>query len=133
MKHMAGAREEMFPERQGENIALEVLRNGSRLCTAGLNGAPGVITAIVDCVDRGRRTAVSLNVSGLESSRNEEHILWSLQPLRVGDEVVIRIAENARPTRVRARYKLASKSREDQERAWLRKTAKKHGYKLVKL
>ena len=119
--------------RQAKSIAFDVFRNGRRVCTAGLKGKAGVLTTIVDWVERRGKEPLALHVSGLESSRREEHILWSRQRLRVGDEVMICIEENEKPTRASARYKATPKSRGNQEREWLRRTAKKHGYKLGKL
>ena len=118
---------------QPKGIAFMVFRNGRSVCTAGLGGKPGVLTAILDWVQRQGPDELSLHVGGLDSA-TQQHVIWTRQPLRIGDEVAIRILENVKPTRVRARTKrLTKKSREQQEKAWLRKTAKKNGYKLVKL
>ncbi|HYL37152.1 MAG TPA: hypothetical protein VEV17_14645 [Bryobacteraceae bacterium] len=115
-----------------EGIAFKVFQNGRGVCTAGLGGKPGVLTATLHWVDRQGRDELWLHVGGLESA-TQQHIIWAAQPLRIGDEVAIRILENVKPTRVRARTKLTNKSREEQEKAWLKKIAKKQGYKLVKL
>ena len=106
------------------SIAFTVLRNGRRVCIAGLNGKRGVITAVLDWVDRGQgRDEMSLFVAGLDSI-TRQHLIWSRQPLRVGGEVVIRIEENVKPSRVRARSQPIGKSDEQREKAWLRRTAR---------
>src|SRR5579864_977054 len=103
-------------------VAFQVLHNGRPLCIAGLRGKPGVITTILDCVDRPHRRRLSLQVGGLESG-TDAHILWAHRELAIGDEVIVRIVENAKPTRVRQRVRISTskQSREQQERNYLRR------------
>lgn len=113
-------------------LAFDVFHNDQRLCTAGLGGDAGVISINVTYIERSREESLSLSVTGLKSSNKQDHILWSLQQLEVGDEVKVRISEESKLSEPSDLYRLSSKSRDDQELDWLRKTAKRRGYRLVK-
>ncbi len=88
-----------------------------------------MISTIISWVDRQGHDQLSLHVGGLDSAA-EEHVTWIGRSLRLGDEVAVRLVENAKPSRVRERQKVAPRAKE--EKAWLCRTAKKYGYRLVK-
>ncbi len=73
-------------------IALEVSRNGKRLCVAGI-GDNGVVCAIVDWMGRpGRPGHPQLKVGGLYSD-TRFHANWVRRAFKVGDEITIRVVE----------------------------------------
>jgi hypothetical protein len=118
--------------RQVRPITFEVIRNQKSLCRAGLKGNLGVITAILHWVNRGRNDEIKLNISGHDSDTFED-LHWVNQTLKPGDAIVIRVIESTDATRPKRRMEpLTREFIEKQERAYLRKTAKKYGYKLVK-
>jgi len=122
----------MEPGRTIAPVAFEVTRNGRSLCIAGLGGKPGVLTVILHWASPGQLRNSGLEVGGL-NSRTFEGLKWARQALRIGDEIVIRVVESANVTRPKSREKpLTREWVEKQEVAYLRKTAKKYGYKLVK-
>lgn len=122
----------MEPGRTISPIALEISHNGRPLCTAGMRGNPGVLTAILHWANRGRRDELDLRVGGLDLSKSED-LTWSKQALAVGDEIAIRVIETMKVTRPKKREKpLTREFVENQEKAYLLKTAKKYGFKLVK-
>lgn len=112
-----------------KDIGFAVSRNGRPLCVAGLRGRQGVLTVILDWVNRQDGQRLSMHVGGLDSI-SRKHLVWAQPTVALGDEVLIRVIENGKPTRVRARVK-SRRSHEAEEKAWLRKTAQKHGYRLV--
>lgn len=74
--------------------AFKVSVNGKKVCVAGI-GENGVLTAIVNWVTGDRASDLFLEVGGLVTPVRE-HVAWASQkPLRVGDEVRIRIVEAA--------------------------------------
>jgi hypothetical protein len=73
-------------------IALEVSRNGKRLCVAGV-GDNGVVDAMVVWNGRPKQVAhPHLHVGGLHSATNL-FVEWLDRTLRVGDQVTIRVVE----------------------------------------
>lgn len=110
-------------------VALEVIRNGRRVCTAGLAGKPGVITSILTCVSRDDSRELTLDVGGLDSAA-QQHLTWATLAVRIGDEIAIKIVESSKISRVRSRTGVDLGAKH--EKAWLRKTARRLGYKLVK-
>lgn len=74
--------------------AFEVYLNGKKLCLAGI-GNDGVLTTIVNWVARKGRGDLFLEVGGLVSSA-DEHVAWINQkPLRVGDQLRIKLVETS--------------------------------------
>ena len=74
-------------------IALEVLRNGDKLCTAGLRGGH-VLTVILQSVLRsGRGQEIGIDVGGLSSETRMHHRWAEHLPLKVGDEIRVRIVD----------------------------------------
>jgi hypothetical protein len=73
-------------------VALEVTRNGRRLCVAGI-GDEGVVSAHVHWNGRpGRAAHPQLAVGGLHGDSNV-HVTWVERAIRVGDVVTIRVVE----------------------------------------
>ena len=92
-------------------IALEIVVNGKRLTVAGADDLC-VLNSIVNAVGKLGSTSrgtkrenekpdLFLTVGGLTSrpvGRKDEHLTWvSHRPLKVGDEVQIRLVETRRP------------------------------------
>src|SRR5579863_7134246 len=74
--------------------AFEVYVNGKKLCLAGI-GDDGVLSVIANWIAGGRYKAADLflEVGGLVSP-SQEHVAWIKQrPLRVGDEVRVKIID----------------------------------------
>jgi hypothetical protein len=83
-------------------ICLEILINGSPLCTAGL-GVPGSVKAFIAWIlrhsqeDLSGTPGTSDESLGIEVSGNiwqpEELVRWPHAQLKVGDEITIRLVE----------------------------------------
>jgi hypothetical protein len=77
-------------------LALEVHINGTKQCTAGFAGG-GVVSALLSCAfrlhDRPElpKEHGFLNVTGLDSERNEHYAWLEDHELKEGDEVRLRI------------------------------------------
>jgi hypothetical protein len=72
--------------------AFHVSINGHRLCVAGI-GKDGVMNTILDWIGNpGAQDILSLTVGGLDNATNE-FVEWSKQPLKQGDELLVRIIE----------------------------------------
>ena len=72
--------------------AFDVSLNGKKVCLAGI-GDDGVLSAIVNWVAGDRAADLFLEVGGLVNPIRE-HVAWLEQkPLRVGDEIRIKIVE----------------------------------------
>src|SRR5690348_15190215 len=68
--------------------------NDKKLCLAGV-GDHGVLSTIVSSITRERRADLFLEVGGLVSPVRE-HVAWVNQkPLRVGDEIRVKIVETS--------------------------------------
>jgi hypothetical protein len=75
-------------------VALEVTRNGKRVCVAGI-GDDGVVSAHVHWNGRpGRAAHPQLNVGGLHGD-TDVHVTWFGRAIRVGDAVTVRVVEVA--------------------------------------
>jgi hypothetical protein len=72
--------------------ALRVALNNKKLCLAGIDNG-GVLTAIVSWVTSSGRDELSLEVAGLVSATNEDVRWINQRPLRLGDELRIKILE----------------------------------------
>lgn len=104
-------------------IALEVKRNGKRVCIAGADDL-AVLSADVTAVGKlGRKTVparpdettgeIHYSVGGLTSRPDPDkdvHMNWtSIAPLRVGDVIEVRILETGKVDRARSRTKAKKK------------------------
>lgn len=110
--------------------AFEVYLNKKKLCIAGI-GNDGVLSAIVNWVTRGDEGDLFLDVGGLLSP-TKEHVRWSKQkPLRVGDEVQVKIVETNTVDKPAERHKSDSViKRRASEKAYVRAMAKKLGWTI---
>ncbi len=70
---------------------MEVLLNGKKLCTAGIDQA-GVLNAMVDIVWRKPKAeyATHLRVGGMQG---RDHLNWAAADLTIGDEITIRVVD----------------------------------------
>ena len=118
-------------------IAFEIKINGEKKCLAGV-GEQGVLSAVLTCVRRvpeGRRRfkeELELGVGGI-GKRNDEHLEWLQRKLRIGDEISIRIIQQAtadKPRKRRQRFAKPATQRRRKE-AWVRKMAKELGLKVA--
>jgi hypothetical protein len=75
--------------------ACKVYLHGEKVCLAGI-GDDGVLSAIVNPVGGGRRPAdLFLHVGGLVTP-TQEHVEWVRQkPLGIGDEIRVKIVDEA--------------------------------------
>jgi hypothetical protein len=100
-------------------IALEVRKNGKRICVAGADDL-AVLTASVTAVGKlGKKTVsarpdettsqIGYSVGGLTSRPNPDkdvHLRWkSVAPLKVGDILEVRILETEKVDRATSRLK----------------------------
>ena len=118
---------------------LEIVLNGRKLCNAGV-GDSGVLTAIVtwrfregERAKSSRRTQddLRLDVGGLNDLAAED-IRWRNRPLRIGDEVRIRIGEAERATKPASRERSDPALIEKAEKKYLENAAKRLGWKILK-
>ena len=116
-----------------------VYLNGKKVCTAGV-GDLGVLGAHVSWVRRkGERTLskkpdsveeeLLLHVGGLITPANE-HVCWLDRKLDVGDEVRIRIVEDAAVDQPRSRERLDRAEQLRSQKRYVREMAKKFGWKV---
>jgi hypothetical protein len=90
-------------------IALEVSRNGKRLCVAGI-GDDGMVGANVYWYTRPEGMSYSrLHVGGLRGD-TQMHDTWVSRFLRVGDVITVRVIEAAEASRARRQSKLTKPS-----------------------
>lgn len=104
-------------------IAFEVRINGKRICVAGAEDL-AVLTACVNASGKlGAKTVparpddvtgeVFYSVTGLTARRDPEkdvHVRWqSVEPLRVGDVVQVKILDSTKADRPKSRVKAARK------------------------
>ncbi len=107
--------------------AFKVSLNGKKLCLAGVGGH-GVLSAIISWVAGDRGEDLFIEVGGLA---NEEHIDWVKQkPLRVGDEICIKIVElGSADEPVRRRRNHPAETLKAKKR-YVRMIAKELGWKI---
>ena len=122
-------------------IGFEISVNGKRLCTAGV-GDHGVLTAILSWVRRkGEHTRdkrphsseeeLTLEVGGLITPR-QEHVRWQRHPVRVGDEIHLKIVQVS--TVDKPRFKVRSDATRDlrAQKDYVRQMAKRFGWEIRK-
>jgi hypothetical protein len=75
-------------------IAFDVYLNGERLCVAGV-GDSGVLTACATWVSHSLE--MNLDVGGVRRDErgSPAHVRWTDTPIRVGDEIRIRVTDAA--------------------------------------
>jgi hypothetical protein len=116
-----------------------VYLNGKKMSTAGV-GELGVLTALVSCVRRkGERRRIkkpdrveqeiTLDVGGLITP-TDEHVRWLDCKLKVGDEVRIRIVDNAPSERPHSREKRDRSKELRSQKRYVREMAKRFGWKI---
>jgi hypothetical protein len=110
--------------------AFKVLLNGKKLCLAGI-GDDGVLSAIVNWVGGGRGPAdLFLLVGGLVSPA-QEHVRWVRQkPLRVGDEIRVKIIDATLVDHPIERYAANSASNIKNQKAYVRAAARQLGWTI---
>jgi len=108
--------------------AFEIHLNGRRLCLAGV-GEDGVLTAIIDHVAGPKGSSLNLNVGGLVSPARK-HVIWRHRRLKVGDEIIVKIAETDSVDRPRKSYPFNPEGDERKQKAYIRAMAKKFGWRV---
>ncbi|MGO8985197.1 MAG: hypothetical protein ACLQFM_10450 [Terriglobales bacterium] len=107
--------------------AFKVSLNGERVCLAGI-GERGVLTAIVTWVAGDRRADLFMEVGGLA---NEEHLKWVNQkPLRVGDEIKVKIVEVTSVDRPVKKQLIHPAETVKAQKRYVRMLAKQFGWKI---
>ncbi|MGC3988584.1 MAG: hypothetical protein QM796_02645 [Chthoniobacteraceae bacterium] len=98
-------------------IAFEVSLNGKRVCIAGADDLGVLSTIISACGKLGKKTVparpdvtsgdVHYSVGGLTSRRDSKtdvHVRWkSVEPLKIGDVVQVRVVETEKVDRAKSR------------------------------
>jgi hypothetical protein len=107
--------------------AFEIYVNGEPLCLAGVSDA-SILTAITHYVGRGKGR-LYLSVGGLLVPQ-EEHVHWKDRDLAVGDEIRIRIIESEKVDAPTKRYAIDPKKGVLAQKRYVRKMAKKFGWKI---
>lgn len=113
--------------------------NRKRVATAGV-GDQGVLAANITWVGRktqpflSTRTVVveeelGLALGGLNTA-TDEHLRWRQRPLRVGDEVRIKIVEAKSVDRPRHRQRRNRTQEVRQQKTYVRQLAKRFGWKI---
>jgi hypothetical protein len=106
-------------------IAFEVSRNSKKVCTAGADDLAVLSTIISACGKLGKKTVLArpeqttgdlhYSVGGLTSRPDPQkdiHVKWkSVEPLRIGDVVTVRIIETEKVDRAKSRTKAERKPR----------------------
>jgi len=108
--------------------AFEVYLNDERLCLAGI-GDDGVLTAIVDYVAGDGRQELRLQVGGLITPQGE-HVRWRNPPLRIGDEVRVKIVESKAVDRPTKRHRRNPAEETKAQKRYVREMAKRFGWKV---
>jgi hypothetical protein len=110
--------------------AFRIYLNGKQLCLAGI-GDDGVLSAIVNWVGGGRGPAdLFLHVGGLVSPA-QEHVNWVRQkPLRVGDEIRVKVVDATSVDTAPEKYGANSARDIKNQKAYLRAAAKQLGWTI---
>jgi hypothetical protein len=107
--------------------------NGKKVCTAGLSG-DGVLGAHLSWVRRkGSRAQpqLSLHVGGLDSGTGE-HLVWhEALPVKIGDDVRIKVSAVAHIDKPSTRKKPNAAADLRARKTYVRKMAQKLGWRLV--
>lgn len=108
--------------------AFEVHLNGKRLCVAGI-GEDGVLTAFITDVARKDWNHLDLKVDGLVG-KTGEHVVWSDQRLKTGDEVRLKIVDASSADRPKKRKKRDPQEELRAKKLYVRKVAKELGWEV---
>jgi hypothetical protein len=109
--------------------AFEVFLNGKKLCLAGI-GDDGVLSAIVNWVVGDQTADLFLEVGGLVSPVRE-HVKWVKQkPLRVGDEIRVKIVETSSTDRPIKKHRIDPAKELRSQKRYVRMMAKNLGWTI---
>jgi hypothetical protein len=119
--------------------AFALYLNGKKLGTAGV-GDQGVLTANITWVGRKSQVTSPKRTVGVEeigvalgglNPATDEHLRWHQRPLRLGDEVCIKVieAESVDKPQHRQRRNRAQELR--QQQTYVRQMAKTFGWKIT--
>jgi len=126
-------------------VAFDVFLNGERLCVAGV-GDFGVLTACVTWVahtpeklERLRadgafehpQTNLNLDIGGMRDEQASRlHMRWTDTPLRVGDEIRMRVTDAAEVSSAAAEYVDAPGMDNEARKSYVRRLAKELGWEI---
>jgi acyl dehydratase len=113
--------------------AFDIYLNGRKRCTAGIDAAGVVVSAITWTAGESheREEDLELRVSGL-ISRAHTHVDWFHRPLKTGDEVKIVVVEKAKSDRPKRSRRENLTTRAKREREYVEKKAAEFGWKIVR-
>ena len=109
--------------------AFEAVLNGKCLCVAGIPG-DGVLTALVEFIQRSGRNELQLTVAGLVSATGE-HVTWKIAPLEVGAEVQVRVVEALAVDEPSSRTRSDPQRDIEAQKNYVRQMANRFGWTLV--
>jgi hypothetical protein len=119
--------------------AFALYLNGKKISTAGI-GADGVLSANITWVSgKGQPTSpkrrvaseqIGVALGGL-NTETDEHLRWSQRPLRVGDEVCIKVIETDSVDKPRHRQRRNRTQELRQQKTYVREMAKTFGWKIL--
>jgi hypothetical protein len=121
-------------------IAFNVYLNGKKVCTAGVPDT-GVLSAHVTWLRRTGEQRLSKQAHGVEEELTmdvgglitpiDEYVRWAdRRPVRVGDEVRIKIVNAERVDRPRARKRSDPAENLRRQKRYVREMAKRFGWKI---
>jgi|SRR5882672_5435715 len=109
--------------------AFEIHLNGKRLCLAGI-GDDGVLTTVAHCGARKSKGHLFLEVGGVISPVGE-HVTWiSQKPLRIGDQLRIKILDAKSVDEPVNRTRTDPTKQVKYQQQYVRAMAKKLGWKI---
>jgi hypothetical protein len=124
---------------QNDMRAFALYLNGKKIGTAGI-GVDGVLSATITLVSGKsqptspkRRVAseqIGVALGGL-NTETDEHLRWSQRPLRVGDEVCIKVIETESVDIPRHRQRRNRTQELRQQKTYVRQMAKRFGWKIL--
>ena len=110
-------------------LAFEVYVNRKRVCVAGI-GEVGVLNTMVDHVVGNGRNEVFLSLGGLIGSTGE-HVLWTRQGLKTGDEVWLKVIKTEAVDRPKERHRRDPKKELTAQKRYVREMARTLGWQIT--
>jgi hypothetical protein len=108
--------------------AFQISLNGKKVCLVGI-GDDGVLSTTITYVPFRKRRETRLYVGGLVMPQNE-HVRWKEARLRVGDEVRLKVVEAEAVDAPSVRHPPDPVAEAKAEKRYVRKMAKKLGWKV---
>ena len=117
-------------------IAFKVLLNGSAVCTSGVESGVALvlITRTANTAwqrEKSLPSETKVSVTGTDSDTGE-HVEWADCSLVPGDEVTIRVVQDAEISPVTARRQRDPSQERDHQERYVENMAAQFGWKLIK-